>query len=308
MESESESGTDHGVQTLKTALGFIGIGAMGEPMALNLLKAGHAMTVYARRAEAAATLVAAGARLAKSPAEVACAAGVVVTMVTTAADCEEVTLGKQGIIEGAARGSVVVDMATISPLAARRIAESLAVRGIEHVDAPVSGGPMGARDGTLSIMAGGKPQVFERIKPLFECMGKTILHMGDHGAGQVTKACNQLSLTVTLQGVAEAMNLAAHCGVDPAKVREAMLGGFAASRVLELFGKRMVERNFENGVDARFYHKDLNIVLGLMHELGLPAPAAAVTLQQINALVGSGGARSDFSRMIEVLERASASQ
>jgi 2-hydroxy-3-oxopropionate reductase len=163
---------------------------------------------------------------------------------------------------------------------------------------------MGARDGTLSIMAGGKPAVFERVKPLFECMGKTILHMGDHGAGQVTKACNQLSLTVTLQGVAEAMNLAARCGVEPARVREAMLGGFAASRVLELFGKRMVERDFENGVDARFYHKDLNIVLGLAHELGLPAPAAAVTLQQINALVGSGGAYSDFSRMLEVLERA----
>lgn len=288
----------------KPALGFIGIGAMGGPMALNLLKAGHALTVYARRADAAAQLVGAGAHAAGSPAEVARAADVVITMVTTAADCEEVTLGAQGIIEGARAGSVVVDMATISPLAARRIAETLAARGIEHVDAPVSGGPMGARDATLSIMAGGKPQVFERVKPLFECMGKTILHMGDHGAGQVTKACNQLSLTVTLQGVAEAMNLAARCGVDPVRVREAMLGGFAASRVLELFGKRMVERNFENGVDARFYHKDLNIVLGLTHELGLPSPAAAVTLQQINALMGSGGAQSDFSRMIEVLERA----
>jgi 2-hydroxy-3-oxopropionate reductase len=199
---------------------------------------------------------------------------------------------------------VVIDMATISPLAARRIAEALAARGIEHIDAPVSGGPMGARDGTLSIMAGGADAVFARVKPLFEAMGKTILHMGDHGAGQVTKACNQLSLTVTLQGVAEAINLAARCGVDPVKVREAMLGGFAASRVLELFGKRMVERDFEHGVDARFYHKDLNIVLGLTHELGLPSPAAAVTLQQINALVGRGGAYSDFSRMIEVLEQA----
>ncbi len=288
----------------RPALGFIGIGAMGEPMALNLLKAGYALTVYARRADAAAALLKAGARLAATPAALAHASDIVVTMVTTAADCEEVTLGAQGLIEGAARGAVVIDMATISPLAARRIAAALAARGIEHIDAPVSGGPMGARDATLSIMAGGAPEVFARVKPLFEAMGKTILHMGDHGAGQVTKACNQLSLTVTLQGVAEAMNLATHCGVDPAKVREAMLGGFAASRVLELFGKRMVERNFENGVDARFYHKDLNIVLGLMHELGLPAPAAAVTLQQINALVGSGGARSDFSRMIEVLERA----
>lgn len=292
----------------KPALGFIGIGAMGGPMALNLLKAGYAVTVYARRADAAAALVKAGAALAESPAAVARAAEIIVTMVTTAADCEEVTLGKQGIIEGAKRGAVVVDMATISPLAARRIAAALAERGIEHIDAPVSGGPMGARDATLAIMAGGPAPVFERVRPLFEAMGKTVLLMGDHGAGQVTKACNQLVLTVTLEGVAEAMNLAAHCGVEPAKVRDAMMGGFAASRVLELFGKRMVERNFENGVDARFYHKDLNIVLSLMHELGLPAPAAAVTLQQINALVGSGGARSDFSRMIEVLERAGGDQ
>ena len=290
--------------SVKPAVGFIGIGAMGEPMALNLIKAGYQLTVYARRAEAAAALVKAGAALAATPAAVARASDIVVTLVTTAADCEQVTLGAQGIIEGAAAGAVVIDMATISPLAARRIAEALATRGIEHIDAPVSGGPMGARDGTLSIMAGGADAVFARVKPLFEAMGKTILHMGDHGAGQVTKACNQLSLTVTLQGVAEAINLAARCGVDPVKVREAMLGGFAASRVLELFGKRMVERDFEHGVDARFYHKDLNIVLGLTHELGLPSPAAAVTLQQINALVGRGGAYSDFSRMIEVLEQA----
>ncbi len=290
--------------SVKPAVGFIGIGAMGEPMALNLIKAGYALTVYARRAEAAAALVRAGAALAATPAVVARASEIVVTMVTTAADCEQVTLGAQGIIEGAVAGAVVIDMATISPLAARRIAEVLATRGIEHIDAPVSGGPMGARDATLSIMAGGTETVFARVKGLFEAMGKTILHMGDHGAGQVTKACNQLSLTVTLQGVAEAINLAARCGVDPVKVREAMLGGFAASRVLELFGKRMVERDFEHGVDARFYHKDLNIVLGLTHELGLPSPAAAVTLQQINALVGRGGAYSDFSRMIEVLEQA----
>ena len=290
--------------SVKPAVGFIGIGAMGEPMALNLIKAGYALTVYARRAEAAAALVRAGAALAATPAVVARASEIVVTMVTTAADCEQVTLGAHGIIEGAVAGAVVIDMATISPLAARRIAEVLATRGIEHIDAPVSGGPMGARDATLSIMAGGTETVFARVKALFEAMGKTILHMGDHGAGQVTKACNQLSLTVTLQGVAEAINLAARCGVDPVKVREAMLGGFAASRVLELFGKRMVERDFEHGVDARFYHKDLNIVLGLTHELGLPSPAAAVTLQQINALVGRGGAYSDFSRMIEVLEQA----
>ena len=284
-------------------LGFIGLGAMGRPMALHLINAGYRMSVYARRPEAAVPLVAAGARAVASPAAVAQAADVVFTVVTASTDSEQVALGAQGIIEGARAGTVVVDMATISPLATRRIAQALAARGIDHVDAPVSGGPTGAQGAALSIMAGGKPQVFERVKPLFERLGKTVLHMGDHGAGQATKACNQLALTVTLQGVAEALLLAQRCGVEPAKVREVMLGGIAASRVLELFGKRMVERNFENGIDARLYHKDLNIVLDLAHGLGLPAPAAAVTLQQINALIGSGGGKSDFSRMIEVLER-----
>ena len=288
-------------------LGFIGLGAMGRPMALHLVNAGYRMSVSARRPEGAAPLVAAGALAVASPAAVAQAADVVFTVVTASADSEQVALGAQGIIKGARAGTVVVDMATISPLATRRIAQALAAQGIDHVDAPVSGGPTGAQGAALSIMAGGKPHVFERVKPLFECLGKTVLHMGDHGAGQVTKACNQLALTVTLQGIAEALLLAQRCGVDPAKVREAMLGGIAAGRVLELFGKRMVERNFENGIDARLYHKDLNIVLDLAHGLGLPVPAAAVTLQQINALVGSGGGKSDFSRMIEVLERAAGS-
>lgn len=285
-------------------LGFIGLGVMGYPMALNLMKHGHPMGVYARRPQSVEPLVAAGAVNYRTPAELAAASAVVFTMVTDSADSEQVALGAQGIIEGARTGTVVVDMATISPLATRRIAQALAAQGIDHVDAPVSGGPMGAQGATLSIMAGGKEPVFERVKPLFECLGKTVLYMGDHGAGQTTKACNQLVLTVTLQAVAEALMLAQRCGVDPGKVREVMLGGIAASRVLELFGKRMVERDFANGIDARFYHKDLKIALDLAHGLGLPAPAAAVTLQQINALIGSGGGKSDFSRMLEVLERA----
>jgi len=285
-------------------LGFIGLGVMGRPMALNLMQHGHQMGVYARRPQSAEPLVAAGAVCYESPAALAAASDMVFTMVTSSADSEQVALGAQGIIERARAGTVVVDMATISPLATRRIAEALAARGIDHVDAPVSGGPMGAQGATLSIMAGGKPQVFGRVRPLFELLGKTILHLGDHGAGQTAKACNQLVLTVTLQAIAEALLLAQRCGVDPAKVREVMLGGIAASRVLELFGKRMVERDFENGIDARLYHKDLNIALDLAHGLGLPAPAAAATLQQINALIGSGGGKSDFSRMIEVLERA----
>jgi 2-hydroxy-3-oxopropionate reductase len=285
-------------------LGFIGLGVMGRPMALNLIKGGYAMTVYARRAEAAAPLIAAGALAAANPAEVARAADVVFSLVTASVDSEEVALGAQGIAEGARAGSVVIDMATISPLVTRRIARALAARGIEHMDAPVSGGPAGAQGATLSIMAGGKPQVFARVKPLFECLGKTILHMGDNGAGQVTKACNQLCLTVTAEAVAEALALARSCGLDPARVHEALMGGVAASRVLELFGRRMVSRDFGAGIDSRLYHKDLGIVLELAQEAGLPLPAGAVVKQQINALMGAGEGNADFSVLIRALERA----
>lgn len=290
--------------TARPTLGFIGLGAMGRPMALNLINAGYAMTVYARRADAAAPLAAAGARIAQSPAEVARAADVVFSLVTSSADSEEVALGAHGIIHGAPAGSVVVDMATISPLAARRIAQALALRGIEHIDAPVSGGPAGAQAATLAIMAGGKPRVFAQVKPLFECLGKTILHMGDHGAGQITKACNQLALTVTAQAAAEALALARGCGLDPVRVHAAMMGGVAASRVLELFGTRMAARDFGAGIDTRLYHKDLGIVLELAQEAGLPVPAAAVVKQQINALMGAGDGGADFSVLIRALERA----
>ncbi|MBI4204769.1 MAG: NAD(P)-dependent oxidoreductase [Betaproteobacteria bacterium] len=283
-------------------LGFIGLGVMGRPMALNLMKRGHEMAVYARRAGSAAPLVAAGARAFATPAEVAANAEVVFTMVTHSSDVEQVVLGQDGVIHGAARGSVLVDMETISPVAARNVASALGEKGIDMLDAPVSGGPMGAEQATLSIMVGGKPAVFERVKPLFECLGKTIAHMGDHGAGQITKACNQLALLVTAQGAAEALSLAKGCGLDPAKVREVILGGVAASRVMELFGKRMVDRDFAAGIETRLYHKDLHIVLDLAHELGLAAPAAALTMQNINALVGRGEGKHDLSALIQVVE------
>lgn len=283
-------------------LGFIGLGVMGRPMALNLMKRGHEMGVYVRRAESAAPLVAAGARAWATPAEVAADAEVVFTMVTHSGDVEQVVLGQDGVIHGAARGSVLVDMETISPVAARNVAGALAEKGIDMLDAPVSGGPMGAAQATLSIMAGGKPLVFERVRPLLECLGKTIVYMGDHGAGQITKACNQLALLVTAQGTAEALALAKGCGVDPAKVRDVLLGGIAASRVMELFGKRMVDRDFAAGIETRLYHKDLHIVLDLAHELGLAAPAAALTMQNVNALVDRGEGKHDLSALIQVIE------
>lgn len=286
-------------------LGFIGLGVMGRPMALNLMKHGHQMGVYARRPQSAEPLIAAGAVSYRTPAELAAACEAVFTVVTNSSDVEQVVLGENGIIHGARAGSVVVDMETISPTAACNIAQALAAKGIDMLDAPVSGGPMGAEQATLSIMVGGKPAVFERVKPLFQCLGKTIVHMGDHGAGQITKACNQLALLVTAQGTAEALQLAARCGVDPARVHEVMLGGIAASRVLELFGKRMVERDFAAGIEARLYHKDLHIVLGLAHELGIAVPAAALVMQSINALIGRGEGANDLSALIKVVERMS---
>jgi len=283
-------------------VGFIGLGVMGRHMAGHLLRGGHTLHVYARRRESAEPLVKEGAKFHATPAVLAAACEVVFTIVTAASDFEQVTLGADGLIHGLKTGSVVVDMETISPAVARDIAKQLAQKGIEMLDAPVSGGPMGAEQGTLSIMVGGKSEVFERVKPLFACMGKTITRMGDSGAGQVTKACNQLALLMNAQGVAEALHLAQRLGVDPAKVRDVMLGGIPASRVLEVFGKRMVEHNFDNGIDTRLYHKDLGIVLDLAHQMKIASPGAALVMQQINALMGQDKGRQDLASLITVLE------
>jgi 2-hydroxy-3-oxopropionate reductase len=286
-------------------LGFIGLGVMGRPMALNLMKHGHDMGVYARRAASVEPLVAAGAKAYASPRELAENADVIFTMVTTSSDVEAIALGADGIAAGAKPGTILVDMETISPAVARNVGERLAQKGIEMLDAPVSGGPAGAEGATLSIMVGGKPAVFEKVRPLFACLGKTIVHVGDSGAGQTTKACNQLALLVSAQGAAEALALARATGIDPAKVREVMMGGVAASRVLEIFGKRMVERDFAAGIEARLYHKDLDIVLELAHGLGQALPAGAVVMQHINALMGRGEGRNDLSAIIQVLEAMS---
>lgn len=284
-------------------LGFIGLGVMGRPMALNLMKHGHDMAVYARRAESAKPLVDEGARFCASPAEVAAHSEIVFTMVTASSDVEQVVLGDHGIVQGAKRGSVLVDMETISPTVARAIAVRLRVKEIDMLDAPVSGGPVGAQQASLSIMVGGEAAAFERVRPLFSCLGKTVVHMGPSGSGQMTKACNQLALLVTAQGAAEALTLARRSGLDPVKVREVMLGGIPSSRVLELFGKRMVDRDFSAGIETRLYHKDLAIVLGIAHELGQGLPAAALVMQHVNAAIGSGWANDDLSSILKTIER-----
>ncbi len=284
-------------------VGFIGLGIMGQPIALNLIKSGHSLAVYGRRAETMEPLKAKGATACSSPKDVASRSDITIVMVSDTPDVEQVVLGDNGVIHGAKAGSVLVDMSTISPSATRDMARKLAERGIEMLDAPVSGGDIGAIQGTLSIMAGGKPEVFERVKPVLECMGKTIVHIGSNGAGQVAKACNQIVVAVTIEAVAEALTLARASGVDAGKVRDALLGGFAYSRVLEVHGKRMLERAYKPGFKVKLHQKDMAIALREAHQLGLSLPAAALLAQQFNAMVGAGEADLDNSGLIRVLER-----
>jgi 2-hydroxy-3-oxopropionate reductase len=283
-------------------VGFIGLGTMGRPMAAHLLRAGHALAVCARRAEAAAPLRAAGASVCDSPRAVAAASEVVITMVTASEDVREVALGDAGIIDGAAPGSVLIDMSTIAPAAAREIAARLAERGIDMLDAPVSGGPQGAAEASLAIMVGGRTEALERVRPLLEVLGRSIAHVGGHGAGQVAKACNQMIMVATIESVAEALRLAAAAGVEPELVRTALAGGAAASRVLDVFGARMIQRRFAAGVEARLHHKDFGLLLAEAARLATPVPLAAQVAQQLNALMGLGWGRDDTSSLLRVLE------
>ncbi|BBO20080.1 MAG: 2-hydroxy-3-oxopropionate reductase [Rhodocyclaceae bacterium] len=286
-------------------VGFIGLGVMGRPMALHLLEAGHELSVYARRAEAAQPLVDAGAKACASPAGVAAASEVVFTMVTAGADVEQVALGEDGIVHGAKPGTVLVDMGTIPPGTARRVAAKLAAKGIETIDAPVSGGEAGARNATLAIMAGGKAEVLARVRPLLERLGKTIVHIGPSGAGQVAKACNQMIMVACIEAVAEALLLARQSGADPEKVRQALAGGSAGSRVLDVFGARMTAHDFKAGVEARLHHKDFGILMNEAATLGAPLPIAVQVWQQLNALMAQGWGREDTSALLRVLERES---
>ena len=285
-------------------VGFVGLGIMGRPQALNIRKAGYELAVWARRRESMQPLLDAGAVGCASPKEAAAASDVTFVMVADTPDVGQVILGPNGIIEGAKPGSVVVDMSTISPVVTREIAKELAGKNIEMLDAPVSGGDIGAINGTLSIMVGGKPGVFARVKPLFECMGKNIVHIGANGAGQVAKACNQIIAADTLEAVAEALTLARRNGADPARVREAMLGGFAWSKVLEVHGRRIVERDFKPGFKARLHRKDLKIVTDTAAHLGLALPQASLVASHLNALVGMGLGDEDSAAVVKVIERA----
>jgi len=282
-------------------IGFIGLGIMGRPMARHLVDAKFTVTVWNRTEGKTADLVAAGARLGASPKDVAAHSDITILMVADTPDVRQVVLGPDGVLEGVRRGAVVVDMSTISPAATREIAAALADRGAEMLDAPVSGGEKGAIEATLSIMVGGTPAVFERVRPVFEAMGKNVVFVGDHGAGQVTKACNQLVLSLTILGVAEALTLARKAGVDPAKVRAALLGGFAQSRVLELHGQRMLDGNFEPGFRTRLYHKDLGIVTETGRALDVPLLGGALAAQLYQVAMSRGFAELDYSVLARVV-------
>jgi 2-hydroxy-3-oxopropionate reductase len=282
-------------------LGFIGLGAMGRPMALHLLRAGHEVAVWARRPQSAQPLLDAGAVCCATPADVARRAEVVFTVVTSGADVEQVALGADGLIEGFAPGSILVDMSTIAPGTACAIAQSLAARAVDMLDAPVSGGETGAMAAALAIMVGGKATVLDRVRPLFALLGKRVVHVGDNGAGQVAKACNQMIMVGCIQAVAEALHLAQAAGAEPAKVRQALAGGSAGSRVLEVFGARMVDRDFAAGVEARLHHKDYGILMGEACRLGVPLPVSGQVWQQLNALMAKGWGREDTAALLKVL-------
>lgn len=283
------------------AVGFIGLGIMGRPMALNLVRAGHRLVVHSRSRPPVEELVRAGATAPGSPLAVAKGTDVVITMLPDAPTVEAVV---RELAPGLRRGALVVDMSTIQPESARALARELAAREVGFLDAPVSGGERGAVEGSLSIMVGGEAAHVERAAPLLRAVGSRLVHLGGPGAGQVTKAVNQLVVMSTIEIVAEALVLAAKAGVSPSKVREALLGGFASSRILESHGERMIQRNFRPGGRAELHVKDIEVIGALARAGGVPLPAFEASAQQLHALIEHGGADLDHAAMVTELERA----
>ena len=286
-------------------VGFIGLGIMGAPMARNLLKEGHEVTVWARRAEKMQVLLDDGAMGVDSPADLASCSDVVISMVADAPDVREVMLGEQGVGRSAKPGLIAVDMSTIAPQAAREIAEALKLRGIDFLDAPVSGGETGAITGSLSIMVGGSVVAFNAIKPVFSCMGRSVVHVGASGAGQVTKAANQILTGVGVLALAEAFNFAQQNGVDLVKVREALLGGSARSTILENHGQRMLDRNFKPGFKSWMHQKDMNIVMQTGCSLGLWLPATFWKVLRSKGKLRCGMDEEDSVAMLKLVEQIS---
>lgn len=282
-------------------VGFIGLGIMGTPMALHLVNKGHTLTVHTRSQVPEAITAAGGVRV-DSAAAVAREAEVIFTMVPDTPDVEAVLFGKGGVAEGLSKGKVVVDMSSISPMATKAFAKRINELGADYIDAPVSGGEVGAKAGSLTIMCGGDAAVFERVKPLLECMGKNITLVGGNGDGQTTKVANQIIVALNIAAVSEALVFASKAGADPAKVREALMGGFAASRILEVHGERMIKRTFNPGFRIKLHQKDLGLALQGARELGVALPQTASAAQLMQACAAHGLGELDHSALVQALE------
>jgi 3-hydroxyisobutyrate dehydrogenase len=284
-------------------VGFIGLGIMGGPMAANLLKAGFEVTVWNRTASRTEPLVAQGATAAGSPSEVAAGSEVFVSCVTNSADVEEVALGAKGVIEGAPAGSVYIDCSTIAPETARKVAEALKTKGVDMLDAPVSGGDVGAKAGTLAIMAGGEAAVFERCLPVLEAMGKTIVHVGPNGAGQVVKLCNQVAGGLNLLAAAEAINLARRAGVDPAKMLEVVSAGAAGSWMLSNLAPRAVNADYAPGFMVDLMQKDLRLVLDAANDSHTPLPGTALVSQLFQSIQAEGRGKDGTQALVDAIAK-----
>jgi 2-hydroxy-3-oxopropionate reductase len=282
-------------------VGFIGLGIMGKPMALNIAKGGHALFVHSRSG-APQDILDAGATACGSAKEVAQSTEAVITMVPDTPDVEKVLFGADGVAAGLSAGKTVVDMSSIAPLATKEFAKRINELGCDYLDAPVSGGEVGAKAGSLTIMVGGPEAAFERVRPLFELMGKNITLVGGNGDGQTTKVANQIIVALNIEAVAEALVFAAKAGADPAKVRQALMGGFAASRILEVHGERMIKRTFNPGFRIELHQKDLSLALAGARALGVSLPNTANAMELFNACAANGGKGWDHSAMVKALE------
>lgn len=285
-------------------VGFIGLGIMGKPMALNLINAGYSLYVLEKN-KASGELVKAGASAFKTPKEVAQNSSVVITMLPDSPEVEEIVFGEDGVLEGIQEGSLFIDMSTIAPSTSQEIYKAFKVKEIEALDAPVSGGQTGAEQGTLSIMAGGNEKAFLRAKPLFGVMGKSATLIGGSGAGQITKACNQIVVGITIQAVAEALTLAKKAGVDVEKVKTALLGGLAQSEILKRYGERILERNFKAGFKVGLHRKDMNIALQAGRDYSVPLPCSAQVSVNMDSLLAQGKGELDHSALALLAEQLS---
>jgi 2-hydroxy-3-oxopropionate reductase len=283
-------------------IGFVGLGIMGAPMAANLIKAGHQLFVHTR-GKVPEAVAGSSATQCVSARGVAERADIIVLMLPDTPDVEAVLFGETGIASGLSAGKVVVDMSSISPIATKAFAQKINALGCEYLDAPVSGGEVGARNATLSIMVGGSEATFERVRPLFELMGKNITLVGGNGDGQTAKVANQIIVALNIEAVAEALLFASRAGADPARVRQALMGGFASSRILEVHGERMVKRSFDPGFRIELHQKDLNLALSSARALGVSLPNTATAQELFNSCVAHGGKAWDHSAMVRALEK-----